>query len=498
MLTRVYIDNYRCFTNFEWHPGKITLLAGRNGTGKSALIDAIRRVIARVTGVEFLERLFDRASLTRWQSRRRQIFELDVSVGRRSWTYRLVIEHPENADGEATVVEEKLTAASAVVLHVYEGRLSVANARGELEGTVPVGDTAISYLSFASHPEIESFREAVRACWCVAPMPRPRHDDLSRPARLPSYTLSNFIAWYRSLSGDYQVLERLTAQLRETIPGFRALKLDPSLRGSGALTVIMGPPESKRGTPEPAFLFSELSDGEQMLIMLYTLAEAAPLDTGTLILDEPDNFLGLVEIQPWLRTLEDRVDPSEGQIILASHNTEILNRLWPDHGYLLSREPFGPVRIERASEVTDLTPPSSSRAAGSRNGRREGLALHRRARGGPVRRPLRRVVPATARRVQSRDSHARVPRGARVGQAVGDRAVPRGGARAPRPCGAHLEGPGGLHRRRRAHGGRSPGAAREGARGAPRRRRPRAPPPAHAGGAHPAAGAEVGDPELLT
>ena len=37
MLTRIYIDNFRCFVNFEYRPERKQLLLGANGSGKSSL-----------------------------------------------------------------------------------------------------------------------------------------------------------------------------------------------------------------------------------------------------------------------------------------------------------------------------------------------------------------------------------------------------------------------------------------------------------------------------
>ena len=42
MLKRLYIDNFRCFVNFEYKPERKQLLLGANGSGKSSLLDAIR------------------------------------------------------------------------------------------------------------------------------------------------------------------------------------------------------------------------------------------------------------------------------------------------------------------------------------------------------------------------------------------------------------------------------------------------------------------------
>ena len=50
MLTRVYIDNFRNFQNFEYNPQKKQLLLGANGSGKSSLLEVLRRLKSFVKG----------------------------------------------------------------------------------------------------------------------------------------------------------------------------------------------------------------------------------------------------------------------------------------------------------------------------------------------------------------------------------------------------------------------------------------------------------------
>jgi predicted ATPase len=38
MLTRLYIDNFRCFVKFEYGPARTQLILGANGSGKSSPI----------------------------------------------------------------------------------------------------------------------------------------------------------------------------------------------------------------------------------------------------------------------------------------------------------------------------------------------------------------------------------------------------------------------------------------------------------------------------
>ena len=41
MITRLYVDNFRCLVNFELKFQDFTLLAGLNGSGKSSVLDVI-------------------------------------------------------------------------------------------------------------------------------------------------------------------------------------------------------------------------------------------------------------------------------------------------------------------------------------------------------------------------------------------------------------------------------------------------------------------------
>jgi AAA15 family ATPase/GTPase len=49
MLTRLYIDNFLCFVNFEYLPATKQLILGANGTGK-LLLTAIRNLKQFITG----------------------------------------------------------------------------------------------------------------------------------------------------------------------------------------------------------------------------------------------------------------------------------------------------------------------------------------------------------------------------------------------------------------------------------------------------------------
>jgi ATPase subunit of ABC transporter with duplicated ATPase domains len=119
--------------------------------------------------------------------------------------------------------------------------------------------------------------------------------------------------------------------------------------------------EAQVGLPE----LSELSDGQRALIMLYALLHFSIRAGRTVFIDEPDNYLSLAEIEPWLNAAIDALDESDGQLIIVSHHPELIDRLVRRHGVVFTRDGGGPVRVVPYEEDPDASlPPSEEFARG--------------------------------------------------------------------------------------------------------------------------------------
>jgi hypothetical protein len=57
----------------------------------------------------------------------------------------------------------------------------------------------------------------------------------------------------------------------------------------------------------------------------------------TVLIDEPDNNVGLPELQPWVLSLRELLD-EDHQAILISHHPEIVNNTGEDFGSYLWRD----------------------------------------------------------------------------------------------------------------------------------------------------------------
>ncbi|MBE9257718.1 ATP-binding protein, partial [Dolichospermum sp. LEGE 00246] len=84
--------------------------------------------------------------------------------------------------------------------------------------------------------------------------------------------------------------------------------------------------------------------------ILYTLIYCMKSEDYTLCIDEPENFLALPEIQPWLRQLYDFCDGGKLQALLISHHPECINYLLASPiGYWFERQSNAPARVRKIS-----------------------------------------------------------------------------------------------------------------------------------------------------
>ena len=85
----------------------------------------------------------------------------------------------------------------------------------------------------------------------------------------------------------------------------------------------------------------------------------AALATGaaqTVLIDEPDNFVGLPELQPWVLSLREMLD-EDHQAIIISHHPEVLNNAGEEFGCYLWRDNHtSPTRIGPLKVPAGLNP----------------------------------------------------------------------------------------------------------------------------------------------
>lgn len=338
MLQRLYVTNYRCLVNFEFRPNAKQLLIGRNGAGKTTVCDVLAMLRDYAVRGSFCEDLVGGKTRTRWQNVAEQEFELDVKGNGGEYRYKLVAEERANQP-HPRIKQETLDFNGKPLYRFMEDTLSLFN--DNQEATPLAESTWDAYRSGLAvvgsrwdNKKLTWFKRWLGGIVQVQANPWVMAARSERESREPVKDLSNFADWYRHLrleSGG-AIFEAMTS-LRDAIPGLEALDAKEAGLDVRVLQATMRSPNGKTVD----LPFSELSEGQRCLIALYVLLYCAVDRDRTLLLDEPDNFIALAEIQPWLLKLLDRVDEKNAQVILVSHHPELLNQLADQGGILLDR-----------------------------------------------------------------------------------------------------------------------------------------------------------------
>ena len=354
MLTRIHIDNYRCFVNFDYIPERKQLLLGGNGSGKSLLLSAIRDLKQFVNGDE---NPFTQSTRTRWQDRPLQVLEIGALLESQKYEYRVEIRFASETK-QLSVNLERLKVSGAPVFELANGEIRFFPNNSNQATAVPLETTKSAlHLSQLSNSHVRRFVEWMESvhCFRIDEYQSAMDESADKEEREPDYELQNLAGWYRHLvqaHPDENV--RFLNSMKEALSGFQTLRFVSDEDGTRKLWADFTAPGKKK----VSYAISELSEGQRCLLALYMILHFLIAKGHTVFIDEPDNFIALREIQPWLMAAEQAVEDHHGQLILISHHPEILNQWASKYGLRFFREDNGHVRTEKfkADPRGDLQP----------------------------------------------------------------------------------------------------------------------------------------------
>lgn len=350
MIRRIFIDNYGCFQDFEWRPGQVELLLGANGSGKSTVFKVLNRLKRLIVDGAATVDLFNRNQLNAWDPRKTQVFEVEMDErGSGSYRYRLEIDHDLEYPDRNRIKSEELS-FGCDVLYRFDGReVKLSGDAWGASSTFPF-DSARSPLSIIPERpdsvQLAGFSKAWHKIMTYAPDPlRMRQVSDRDGVGAAEGSMEHVVSWLRhTLQESLDVANDLRASLVECFDGlesFQLLKVGESSRMLNLEFRCEG--SSRQSYPQS---FGQLSEGQRCLVALYLILHAAVKPGATICIDEPDNFLALREIQPWLVHLKDRAEDTGAQLFLISHNTEVINYMAPHHGTWFYREQGGRVQTK--------------------------------------------------------------------------------------------------------------------------------------------------------
>jgi predicted ATPase len=359
MLTRIYIDNFRSFVNFEYQPQTKQLLLGPNGSGKSSLLEAIRHIKQFVKGNS---NRFTQATRTRWQDRLLQVIEIEMDLDGKLFEYRVEIGFVEGTK-QQLVNLERLTVSGTTVFELADGRIRFfPNGSNPMAIPLQTNRSAL-HLSFLSNSDVRQFVESWDRvhCFDIDAYPGEMEEAADSEEPEPDFELNNLAGWYRYLGGAYPE-ENVIFQtsLANCMDGFKSLRFSSEEDGVRKLRAEFLAPNKKLRV---SYSLAELSEGQRFLIALYMILHFLINRGDTVFIDEPDNFISLREIGPWLLAAEEAVEDHNGQLILISHHPETLNQWAREYGLRFFREENGHVRTERFKPDVDGKLPAAELVA---------------------------------------------------------------------------------------------------------------------------------------
>ncbi|AFY48126.1 hypothetical protein Nos7524_2283 [Nostoc sp. PCC 7524] len=360
MLKRIYIDNFRCLVNFELNFDAINLFLGGNGSGKSTVFDALRRLQLFVIGGHQIEAVFPIFQCTRWQNLSIQRFEIEVAGNQGNYKYELAIEHHQN---KSRIHYERLWYEQQPLIKYEQGEVEIFDDNYSPSPKYPF-DFSQSVLSLLQprndNTKLTWFKYRIERFIIVQIIPSLMLDGSDQEQKILSPKMENFVAWYRYISQDQGKVAEIINVLKNVLDNFSSLKFEQFSDNYRALKLKFTSSENRKTIID--YYLGELSDGQKALLALYTLVYCTQSEDYTLCIDEPENFLALPEIQPWLTQLYDFCSEKKMQALLISHHPELINYLLASPiGYWFERQSNAPVRVKKISNeaAVDVSLPIS-------------------------------------------------------------------------------------------------------------------------------------------
>src|SRR5579862_7336871 len=318
MITRLYVNNFRCLVAFKATFDSFGVLCGPNGAGKSSVFDVLELIRNLATGDAYLgsegEKSISRLEFTNWQESTIQEFEIGITAEGHSFEYVLHVEQAASYE-KPRIVKER---AKCDERNIFERDLQGVRFQ-KRDGTqtgFPLDWRQAALASIqptGERRDIEILQKVLSKLLILRPSPRGMEKESKAETARPDLYMNNLTSWYRSLSQEQEWTDALRDSLREIWPDFRSFRLMDAGLNVKALQLRF---EAADGHSVD-LSFDQLSYGEKALVGLYMVRNA--LATGaahTVLIDEPDNNVGLPELQPWVLSLRELLDEDHQAILV--------------------------------------------------------------------------------------------------------------------------------------------------------------------------------------
>ncbi len=359
MIRKLEIHNYKLFRNFALElDGGVNLLCGPNGSGKTSVIEivyALTRFLAIPDHSDTIacsvEDAFPFRTFCRWCTEENGWGEMSVKLEIESdeqplYIYDLTVRY-NFLEKISRVQHESLRLGEALLLRFQEGRIEMFTDDEKKLAFRSDWKRSGLVVGSSNNSRIRRFGKQVASLYAFHLVPALMKQDVEKPMETLDLYGENFAAW-RFLRATQQLMRqaRVVEQSKYFIPGLVDIRYIK--KGDWHALAVKVEFNGRENDIE----FNELSDGQKTLLALYSILANIP-NGSTVLIDEPENFLALSELQPWLEAMNDAWEERDIQFIIISHNPRTLN--WHNkNAMILSLEGTPPkVVVERRTDDDD-------------------------------------------------------------------------------------------------------------------------------------------------
>ena len=240
MVTRLYVDNFRCLVNFELKLDETNVLLGPNGSGKTSVLDALRRIQDLVARGAKVEEAFPTGDLSLLQDRDTQKVELDLEVDGSCYSYDLHIQH-DSRRRNMRIAEETLEHDGKPIFSFRGGDIQLYHDDYVKGPSYPFdwSRSGVGALNARDdNRKLTRFKQAMADLVIASPCPPLFEPETRSEDEFLQPLMQNFVGWYRHAAQErMRGIGEVFKTLGEALPGFDSLSLTESGENARALKV---------------------------------------------------------------------------------------------------------------------------------------------------------------------------------------------------------------------------------------------------------------------
>ena len=347
MIEHFYAHNFRCLVNFHLGLDEANVLLGANGSGKTSVLDALKCIQDLVVRGFKVNDLIRPADLAKWSTADTLRLGIGIRTEQNRYQYAVLLEHDRDRN-RMRIGEEAVKHKGHFLYRFEEGEVQLyRDDYSEMPPLPFAGDqSGIPILGGDDNRHLTRFKRAIANCAIVSPCPPLYAAETRSETEYLEQSMRNFAGWYRHAAQENMgAVGDLFAELRDVLPGFDHMNLVESGENSRSLKAIF---RDKSGT-DTTYGFEQLSDGQRALIALYSLVTLSAR-AQCLFIDEPDNYLSLREVQPWLVKATESCGASLSQVVVISHHPVTIDYMAGANGRWFHREADEPTQVSDEPE----------------------------------------------------------------------------------------------------------------------------------------------------